>query len=277
MGHATWSTLGVGQRRPDGDAALGQVSLFIIAAYFGEEGPHVHARGVAPKEEGLAVALGLLHEALRVVDLDLVESRHVVPIGKRRIVDARGSAKGQGAISAWKKPGMKQLADAVGSLMQHVEDIGEADNTSTDATAMIRPSCYTTRACQAPWLLLDDFKFQFFRQPGGWPGGEVTTDMPGMVNIRQDPFERTPSINSENLNNLGGGYMNDFYAPEFWRFVLVQQRVADLLKTAIDYPPMQEPASFNLEAVTQQVESVLKNKPGARAVLSAAPRGMFAG
>ena len=72
-------------------------------------------------------------------------------------------------------------------------------------------------------MRLDDFKFQFYQQPLGWPGPKVTTDMPGMVNIRQDPFERTPSINGENLNNLGGGYMNDFYAREFWRFVLVQQ------------------------------------------------------
>ena len=39
---------------------------------------------------------------------------------------------------------------------------------------------------------LDDFKFQFYQQPQGWPGPKVTTDMPGMVNIRQDPFERTP-------------------------------------------------------------------------------------
>ena len=111
-------------------------------------------------------------------------------------------------------------------------------------------------------LRLDDFKFQFIRQPSGWPGAKVTTDMPGMVNIRQDPFERTPSINSENLNNLGGGYMNDFYAREFWRFVLVQQKVAELAKTAIDYPPMQDPASFNLEAVKQQIDAAVKNKPG---------------
>ncbi|MGE5513550.1 MAG: arylsulfatase [Bacteroidota bacterium] len=111
-------------------------------------------------------------------------------------------------------------------------------------------------------MRIDDVKFQFIQQPGGWPGGKVTTDMPGMVNIRQDPFERTPSINSENLNNLGGGYMNDFYAREFWRFVLVQQKVAELAKTAIDYPPMQDPASFNLEAVKQQIDAVVKNKPG---------------
>src|SRR5262249_15031084 len=109
---------------------------------------------------------------------------------------------------------------------------------------------------------IDDFKFQFLRQPEGWPGAKVTTDMPGLVNIRQDPFERTPSINSENLNNLGGGYMNDFYAREFWRFVLVQQKVAELAKTAIDYPPMQDPASFNLDAVKQQIEESIKNKPG---------------
>ena len=50
--------------------------------------------------------------------------------------------------------------------------------------------------------------------------------MPTIVNLRQDPFERTPSIRGETLNDLGGGYMNDFYAREFWRFVLVQQKVA---------------------------------------------------
>jgi arylsulfatase len=111
-------------------------------------------------------------------------------------------------------------------------------------------------------IRIDDFKFQFYRQPQGWPGPKVTTDMPGMVNIRQDPFERTPSIDGETLNNLGGGYMNDFYAREFWRFVLVQQRVAELAKTAIDYPPMQDPASFNLDAVKRQIDAAIKNKPG---------------
>ncbi|EIM26010.1 arylsulfatase [Microvirga lotononidis] len=109
---------------------------------------------------------------------------------------------------------------------------------------------------------IGDFKFQFFQQPQGWPGPKVTTDMPVMVNIRQDPFERTPSIGGQSLNDLGGGYMNDFYAREFWRFVSVQQEVAKLAATAIDYPPMQDPASFNLEAVKRQVEQAIRNKPG---------------
>ena len=108
----------------------------------------------------------------------------------------------------------------------------------------------------------DNFKFQFYQQPYGWPGEKTTTDMPTMVNIRQDPFERTPSIRGETLNHLGGGYMNDFFAREFWRFVLVQQLVEQLALTAIDYPPMQDPASFNLEAVKKKVEELIKNRPG---------------
>jgi len=52
------------------------------------------------------------------------------------------------------------------------------------------------------------------------------------VNIRQDPFERFPMIAGESALTGAFGYGNDFYAREFWRFVLVQQRVADLAKTA---------------------------------------------
>jgi arylsulfatase A-like enzyme len=111
-------------------------------------------------------------------------------------------------------------------------------------------------------IRLDDFKFQFFQQPWGWPGEKVTTDMPMIVNIRQDPFERTPYIRGESLNNGGGGYLNDFFAREFWRFVLVQQRVAELAKTAIDYPPMQEPATFNLDAVKKKIDTMMREHEG---------------
>jgi len=111
-------------------------------------------------------------------------------------------------------------------------------------------------------LRIDDFKFQFYQQPFGWPGEKTTTDMPTIVNIRQDPFERTPALRGENPNTLGGGYMNDFYAREFWRFVSVQQTVAKLASTAIEYPPMQSPASFNLDAVKAKVEEAIKAHEG---------------
>jgi arylsulfatase len=111
-------------------------------------------------------------------------------------------------------------------------------------------------------IRIDDFKFQFYQQPFGWPGEKTTTDMPTIVNLRQDPFERTPSTRGETLNDMGGGYMNDFYAREFWRFVLVQQAVAKLAETAINYPPMQAPASFNLEAVKRKIDETMKEHEG---------------
>ncbi len=111
-------------------------------------------------------------------------------------------------------------------------------------------------------IRIDDFKFQFFQQPYGWPGEKVTTGMPTIVNLRQDPFERTPSIRGETLNDMGGGYMNDFYGREFWRFVLVQQTVAKLASTAVEFPPMQASASFNLQAVKAKVEEMMKEHEG---------------
>jgi arylsulfatase A-like enzyme len=109
---------------------------------------------------------------------------------------------------------------------------------------------------------IDDMKFQFFQQPYGWPGEKVTTDMPTIVNLRQDPFERTPYLRGESLNQAGGGYLNGFFAREFWRFVRVQELVGKLAATAIDYPPMQRPAAFNLSAVKAQIDEILRNHEG---------------
>jgi arylsulfatase len=109
---------------------------------------------------------------------------------------------------------------------------------------------------------IGDFKFQFFQQPYGWPGEKVTTDMPSIVNLRQDPFERTPSIRGETFNDSGAGYTNDFFAREFWRFVMVQQYVVKLAQTAVEYPPMQAPASFNLDAVKREIQEKIKQHEG---------------
>src|SRR5262249_54947068 len=48
---------------------------------------------------------------------------------------------------------------------------------------------------------VDDFKFQFFNQPSGWTGPKLTSDVPTMYNIRQDPFERFPTLCGETAAN----------------------------------------------------------------------------
>ena len=110
---------------------------------------------------------------------------------------------------------------------------------------------------------IDDFKFQFFQQPQGWPGPKVTTDMPTMVNIRQDPFERTPSIARREPQRPGRRLHERLLRP---RVLAVRRwsssRSRSWRKTAIDYPPMQDPASFNLDAVKRQIEEMIKQSRG---------------
>ena len=111
-------------------------------------------------------------------------------------------------------------------------------------------------------IRIDNFKYQFFQQPWGWPGEKVTTDMPTIVNLRQDPFERTPPRVARARITWRGGYLNDFYAREFWRFVTVQKEVGKLALTAVDYPPMQSPASFNLSAIKAKIDEMMKQHEG---------------
>jgi hypothetical protein len=42
---------------------------------------------------------------------------------------------------------------------------------------------------------------------------------------------------------------------EFWRFVFVEQQAARLAMTAIEFPPMQSGARFNLDAVQAKIEA----------------------
>ena len=105
---------------------------------------------------------------------------------------------------------------------------------------------------------LDDMKFQFFQQPTGWPGPEghdrhahAGEHPPGSVRAIPDDRRRNRVDRCVWLRQR-------FLAREFWRFVLVQQAVAELAMTAIDYPPMQDPASFNLDAVKKQIDEMIK-------------------
>ncbi|MDR3477313.1 MAG: arylsulfatase [Gammaproteobacteria bacterium] len=101
---------------------------------------------------------------------------------------------------------------------------------------------------------IDDYKYQFTSQPNGWFGGTVKLDWPTITNLRLDPFERA------NTQSMAFGM--GFFAHEFWRFVFVQKEIEILGKSFIDYPPMQSGASFNLEAVKEQIMHAIKSKQG---------------
>src|SRR5262245_732796 len=99
---------------------------------------------------------------------------------------------------------------------------------------------------------VNDYKYRFIDQPQGWMGGTVKPDWPILVNLRLDPFERT---------GLSGSLeFTEWYKYEFWRFVLVQEVMERFAKSFVDYPPMQKGASFNLEALKQDLEKKMASR-----------------
>jgi hypothetical protein len=62
-----------------------------------------------------------------------------------------------------------------------------------------------------------------------------------------------------NLPNGANGSLAfyNWFAYEFWRFQFVQNEVGKVAQSAIEYPPMQKGASFNLEAVKAQIEKAI--------------------
>jgi arylsulfatase len=106
---------------------------------------------------------------------------------------------------------------------------------------------------------IKDWKFVFIEQPEGWPGQKYKVNMPVIHNLRRDPFER---YSNHNWGIGSADYMMSFFAREFWRFTFVQKKVAALAKTAIEFPPMQKGASFNLEAVKEKIQQAIQAHHG---------------
>jgi arylsulfatase A-like enzyme len=101
---------------------------------------------------------------------------------------------------------------------------------------------------------LNDYKYRFVDQPSGWLGGTVKVDWPILTNLRLDPFERTGLTGSLNYYQ--------FFVYNFWRFVLVQEVVAKAAESAINFPPMQKGASFNLEEIKEKIQKAVAAHAG---------------
>jgi len=76
--------------------------------------------------------------------------------------------------------------------------------------------------------------------------------MPILTNLRLDPFERAGISKSINYYN--------WFVYQFWRFVFVQQVVGQLAQTFLEFPPLQKPASFNLEQVKEQLQKKMASR-----------------
>ncbi len=106
---------------------------------------------------------------------------------------------------------------------------------------------------------IGDYKYRFIDQPHGWIGVKNQLNAPTLTNLRLDPFERLGDPENGTLDGAQGNFMG-WFVYEFWRFVFVQQEVAKLAMTAVEYPPLQKGASFNLDAVKAQIEAARERR-----------------
>jgi arylsulfatase A-like enzyme len=145
----------------------------------------------------------------------------------------------------------KQLGDR--TYKNHLDSYNQLDMITGKGPSARHEIFYFTESSLAA-VRIDDFKYQFIAQLGGWLGTKDHPDVPTLVNLRLDPFEHM----TWQSGNLGSYTYFDWYIFEFWRFVFVQQEVAKLAMTAIEYPPMQKGASFNLDAVKEKIAQAMK-------------------
>jgi len=147
----------------------------------------------------------------------------------------------------------KQIGDR--TYKNHLDSYNQMDMI-TGKGPSARHEVYYFAESNLAAVRIDDFKYRFIDQPGGWIGEKTHPDVPVLINLRLDPFEKMGTPDGDG-NRGSYEYFGEWFLYEFWRFVFVQQEVAKLAMTAIEYPPMQKGASFNLDAVKAKIAEAM--------------------
>jgi arylsulfatase A-like enzyme len=150
----------------------------------------------------------------------------------------------------------KQIGDRTYKV--HLDGYNQTDLITGKGLSKRNEIWYFTETTLAA-ARIGDFKYRFTDQPSGWFGNTVKVDWPIVTNLRLDPFERTGLTVNAQAGSVS--YIN-WYMYEFWRGVFVQQETAKLGQTFIDFPPAQKGASFNLDAVKEQIEKAMAARGG---------------
>ena len=94
--------------------------------------------------------------------------------------------------------------------------------------------------------------------PAGFIVGVVPYSWTQVVNIKRDPFETSIGQQIKTLMGVGGALAGPVTAYQYdWNMLPIGQALwLKHLQTYIDFPPLQDPASYNLDQVMQQVRQM---------------------
>ena len=94
-------------------------------------------------------------------------------------------------------------------------------------------------------LRVDDWKIHFKIMEGNLASAVLKPlNMPHVINLRQDPFERFPSESAMYFR---------WWADKLWTFVPAQTIVGQFLQTFREFPPSQRSGSFSVDQVLDQL------------------------
>jgi hypothetical protein len=94
--------------------------------------------------------------------------------------------------------------------------------------------------------------------PAGFISGVIPYHWTQVVNIKRDPFETSIGEQVKTLMGTGGALAGPVTAYQYdWNMLPIGQALwLKELQTYIDFPPLQNPASYNLDQVMQQVREM---------------------
>jgi arylsulfatase len=94
--------------------------------------------------------------------------------------------------------------------------------------------------------------------PAGFVNGVQPYSWTQVVNIKRDPFETSVGSQQKTLFGMGGAIASPSTAYVYdWNLLPIGQQLwLRHLETFIKFPPLQDPASYNLEQVMQQVREM---------------------
>jgi arylsulfatase len=94
---------------------------------------------------------------------------------------------------------------------------------------------------------VDDWKIHFKIMEGNIAKAQLLQlNMPMVINLRQDPFERFPGESAMYAR---------WAADKLWIFVPAQAVVGQFISTFKEFPPSQKSGSFSVDQVLDQLQS----------------------
>jgi arylsulfatase A-like enzyme len=96
------------------------------------------------------------------------------------------------------------------------------------------------------------------QSPEGFTAGVLPYHWTQVVNIKRDPFETSIGSHNKTFEGMGGALGGPITAYVYdWNMLPIGQALwLKELETYIPFPPLQNPASYNLEQVVQQVKDM---------------------